>query len=138
MLSGEVKERWRQWINQVPVICFNSGKYDLNMVKEYFVKKISYNNKDECNEDVFSAKKENDYMFLTTSKFKFLDAKNYVGPGLSLDAWFKSMGCRLQKLMFPYEWLGSYKKLSHVGPVSYKDIYSSLKPTITRDEYERF
>ena len=120
------------------MIGFNSGKYDLNMVKEYFLKKISYNNKNECNEDVFSAKKENDYMFLTTSKFKFLDAKNYVGPGLSLDAWFKSMGCRLQKLMFPYEWLDSYKKLSHVGPVSYEDFYSSLKPTITRDEYEQF
>ena len=38
MLPGEVKKQWKQWINQVPVIGFNSGKYDLNMVKEYFVK----------------------------------------------------------------------------------------------------
>ena len=44
---------------------------------------------------------------LTTSKFKFLDVKNYIGPGLSYDAWCKSMGCRLQKLMFPYKWLDS-------------------------------
>ena len=29
MLPGEVKEQWRQWVNQVPVIGFNSGKYDL-------------------------------------------------------------------------------------------------------------
>ena len=28
------------------------------MLKEYFVKEISYNKKDECNEDVFAAKKE--------------------------------------------------------------------------------
>ena len=49
MLQGEVKEQWRQWVNQVPVIGFNSGKYDLNMVKEYFVKQISYNKDDECN-----------------------------------------------------------------------------------------
>ena len=47
MLPGEVKEQWRQWVNQVPVIGFNSGKYDLNMVKEYFVKNISRNKKDE-------------------------------------------------------------------------------------------
>ena len=40
--------------------------------------------------------------------------------------------------MFPYEWLDSYEKLSHVGPVSYEDLYSSLKPTVTRDEYEQF
>ena len=39
-------------------------------------------------------------MFLTTSKFKFLDVKNYIGLGLSYDAWCKSMGCKLQKLMF--------------------------------------
>ena len=95
MLSGKVQKQWRQWVNQVPVIGFNSGKYDLNMVKEYFEKKISYNKEDECSEDVFAAKKENDYMFLTTSKFKFLDVKNYVVPGLSYDAWCKSMGCKL-------------------------------------------
>ena len=139
MLPGKVQKQWRQWVNQVPVIGFNSGKYDLNMVKEYFVKEICYNKEDECSEDVFAAKKENDYMFLTTSKFKFLDVKNYVVPGLSYDAWCRSMGCRLQKLMFPYEWLDRYKKKSYVGLVSYEDFYSSLKSSnITRDEYEQF
>ena len=63
MLPGEVQKQWRQWVNQVPVIGFNSGKYDLNMVKEYSVKKISYNKEDECNEDVFAAKKESYYIF---------------------------------------------------------------------------
>ena len=77
-------------------------------------------------------------MFLTASKFKFLDVKNYIRPGLSYDAWCKSMGYRLQKIMFPHEWSDSYEKLNHVGPVSYEDFYSSLKPTITRDEYEQF
>ena len=55
------------------MIRFNSGKYDLNMVKEYFVKEICCNKEYE---DVCAAKKENNYMFLTTSKFKFLDVKN--------------------------------------------------------------
>ena len=49
------------------------------------------------------------------------------------------MACKLQKLMFPYEWLDSYKKLSHVDWVSHEDFYSSLKSSnITRDEYEQF
>ena len=107
------------------------------MVKEYFVKEISYNNDDECNEDVFVAMKENNYVFLTTPRFKFLDLKNYIGPGLSYDAWCKSMGCRLQKLMFRYEWLDCYEILSHADPVSHQDFYNSLKPIITRDEYEQ-
>ena len=121
------------------MIGFNSGKYDFNMMKEYFVKEICYNKEDECNGDVFVAKKENNYMFLTTSKFKFLDVKKYIGLGLSYGVWCKSMGCKLQKLMFPYEWLDSYKKLSHVDWVSHEDFYSSLKSSnITRDEYEQF
>ena len=65
------KKQWKQWVNQVPIIGFNSGKCDLNMVKEYFVKKISYNKEDECNEDAFAAKKENDYMFLPPPSLNF-------------------------------------------------------------------
>ena len=96
-------KKWRQWVNQVSVIDFNRGIYDFNMVKMYFVKKSSYSKEDECNEDVFAAKKVNDYMFLTISKFKSLDVKKYIGPGLSYDTWCKSVGCRrLQKLMSPY------------------------------------
>ena len=34
--------------------------------------------------------------------------------------------------------VGWLQKLSHVGPVSYEDFYSSLKSTITRDEYKQF
>ena len=50
------------------------------------MKEISYNKEDECSEDVLAAKKENNYMFLTTSKFKILDVKNYIRPGLMLGA----------------------------------------------------
>ena len=51
----------------------------------------------------------------------------------------RKMGCRLQKLMFPYEWLDSYEQLSQVGPASYEDFYSSLKSSnISRGEYEQF
>ena len=87
MLPDEVKKQGKQWVNQVPIIGFNSGEYDLNMVKKYFAQNIAYNKKGECNEVVFAAKKENDYMFLTTPKFKILDVKNYIGPGLSYNAW---------------------------------------------------
>ena len=73
MLPDQVKKQWKQWANQVSVIGFNSGKYDLNVLKKYFVKNIAYDKEDECNEEVFVAKKENENMFLITPKFIFLD-----------------------------------------------------------------
>ena len=73
-------------------------------MKSYSVKEISYNKDHECNEYIFVAKKKNDYMFLTTPKFKFLDVKNYIGPGLLYyDALFNSVSSKLQ--IFQYRWL---------------------------------
>ena len=125
---------WRNWVNQVPVFGFNSGRYDINMIKEYFVKNLAIIS------DVNVAKKENSYMFLSTSNFKFLDIKNYLAPGLSYDAWCRAYGCELQKLAFPYEWFDSFEKLNHKGPVKYEEFYSSLKGgiTISQEEYQNF
>ena len=40
-LPGQVLQKWTNWVNQVPVFGFKSGKYDLNLIKEYFVKNLS-------------------------------------------------------------------------------------------------
>ena len=125
---------WRNWVNQVPVFGFNSGRYDINMIKEYFVKNLAIIS------DVNVAKKDTSYMFLSTPNFKFLDIKNYLAPGLSYDAWCRAYGCELQKLAFPYEWFDSFEKLNHKGPVKYEEFYSSLKGgiTISQEEYQNF
>ena len=80
-----MKKQWKHWVNQASVISFNSDKYNLNMVKKYFVKEISFDKGADWNEDAFAVKKENKYLFLTTSKFEFLDVKIYIGTGLSYD-----------------------------------------------------
>ena len=134
-LPASIVEKHETWCNQVPVLGFNSGKYDLNMIKEHFVTHMT----DQAG-SISVAKKENSYMFLTTSQFKFLDVKSYLAPGLSFDAWCKANDCEEQKLVFPYEWMDNFDKLSHKGPVEYKDFYSSLqkKITISPQEYEDF
>ena len=131
-IPKSVREKWTEWVAQVPVLGFNSGKYDINMIKEYFVRSLS----DISNVKV--AKKDNSYMFLTTQKLKFLDVRNYLAPGLSYAGWCKANGCTLEKLFFPYEWLDSYEKLNHLGPVPKEAFYSSLKGELSSQEYEEF
>ena len=64
MLSDRVQKDWDRWVNQVLVIGFNSGKYDLNLIKRYFVEEVS---KPEIEDDkevipkIFVARKENNY-----------------------------------------------------------------------------
>ena len=133
-IPKSVREKWTEWVEQVPVLGFNSGKYDINMIKEYFVWSLSNIS------DVTVAKKDNSYMFLTTPKLKFLDVRNYLAPGLSYAGWCKASGCALEKLFFPYEWLDSYEKLNHLGPVPKEAFYSSLKGKnpLSHQEYEEF
>ena len=133
-LPKETAKSYVNWVKQVPVFGFNSGRYDINMIKEYFVKNLA------ALSDVNVAKKQNSYMFLSTPNFKFLDIKNYLAPGLSYDAWCRAYGCELQKLAFPYEWFDSFNKLNHKSHVKYEEFYSSLKGgiTISQEEYQNF
>ena len=107
------------------------------MVKKFFVKETSLQKGRNINEHVFSAKNENNYMFLTTSKFRFLDIKNYIETRLRYDAWYKSIGCKMQKLMLPYEWLDCCKNLNDVGPVGYEEFCSGSKTAISKNECEQ-
>ena len=133
-LPKKVRNLWKTWVNQVPVFGFNSGRCDINMIKEYFAKNLA----EISNVNV--AKKENSYMFLSTPNFKFLDIKSYLAPGLSYAAWCRAYGTELQKLVFPYEWFDSFEKLNHKGPVKYEDFYSSLKGgiIISQEQYQNF
>lgn len=103
MLLFKTRVAWNEWVNQVRVIGFNSGKYDINIIKRCFVNQIAKHK----SERMTVAKKDNNYMFLTTSKFKFLDIKNFLAPGMSYDRWCKSLEFMREKLVFPYEWLSS-------------------------------
>jgi len=121
MLPKAVRVRWSDWVNQVPVFGFNSAKYDLNLIKEHLVSTVS------ADKVVKVAKKDNSYMFLTSSKFKFLDARNYIAPEQSIDVWCRSMDCAVQKLVFPYEWLDVYSKLeAAVDELVWEDFRSRL------------
>ena len=109
------------WINQVPVVGFNSGHYDLKLIRKYFVPVMTQD------KDVFAAEKNGRIMFNSTPKFKFLDVMNYLAPGITYDKWVKTYGATLSKSWLPYEWFGSPDKLDYPGLPAYFAWYSQLK-----------
>ena len=41
MLPKEQRRKIEEWCDQVPVLMFNSGRYDLNLIREYFAERLS-------------------------------------------------------------------------------------------------
>ena len=119
------------WLHQLPVIGFNSGKYDLNMIKRSFVPLLISNN-------AAVIKRQNTYMCLYTDKLKFLDMVNFLAPGVSYDKYLKAYGCELQKGHFPYEYMDNLRKLDDCALPPQAAFYSQLKNEgISNDDYAR-
>ena len=110
-----------QWVTQVPVVGFNSGHYDLKLIRKYYVPLMA---KDK---EVFAAEKNGRIMFINTPKSKFLDVLNYLALGITYDKWVKTYGATLTKSWLPYEWLDIPDKLDFPGLPPYMAWYSRLK-----------
>ena len=78
LLPKAQRQKIEEWCNQVPVVGFNSGTYDLNLIKKYFAEHLA-----ETTGKVRVAKNGKKIMFLLTWGFRFLDIINYLGPGTS-------------------------------------------------------
>ncbi|KAE9282348.1 hypothetical protein PR003_g27433, partial [Phytophthora rubi] len=133
----------KQQLDQVPVFGFNSGRYDINLIKSDLFAVIGTNN-------IKSVIKNPSYMCIATWNMKILDISNYVPAGTSYDKYLTtylggckcedkiSCVCGLGKGIFPYEYITSFNVLNEtqVPPKSAFD--SKLRGTsISNDEYDR-
>ena len=121
-----------KWFYQVPVLGFNSGHYDLKLIRQHFIPLLAQD------PGTFAAEKNGRIMFINTPKFKFLDVLNYLGPGITYEKWVKTYGATLAKSWLPYEWLDSPDKLDFPGLPPYMAWYSKLKGeyVLTLKEYD--
>ena len=108
------------WLRQLPVIGFNSGKYDLNMIKRSFVPLLIHNN-------AAVIKRQNTFMCFSTTNLKFLDVTQYLAPGVSYAKYLKAYGCELQKGHFPYEYMDGIGKLEDRALPPQAAFFSQLK-----------
>ena len=141
------------WLHQLPVIGFNSGKYDLNVIKQFFVPYLLKPSKQEDNDDGndeeeeeeddddddddetrFVIKRHNTFMCFSTKKLKCLDIINFLSPGYSYDKYLKAYGCELQNGHFPYEYMDGIGKLEDSALPPQEALYSRLKNEVISDE----
>ncbi len=127
----DLKTRLENYISELPVIGFNSGKYDINVIKPYIYNFLANNEKIK-----FIVKRNNDHMCIKTENLKFLDITNFLAPGFSYAKFLKAYDCELQKGFFPYEWLDSVDKLNTTQLPSRRDFFSTLKnENISEEDY---
>ena len=142
------------WMHQLPVIGFNSGKYDLNAIKQflipYFLSTPSKTGEQEEQEQeqeeqddkeenegigsFFDIKRNNTFMCLSTDQLKFLDMTNYIAPGFSYDKYLKAYGCEVTKGHFPYEYMDRLERLDDTALPSKQAFFSRLKNEGISDE----
>ena len=103
-------DRVKKYISQLPVIGFNSGKYDINLIRHHLIMTL-HNLTD--GEKVTCIKRNNSYLMLSVSNLKFIDVSNYLAPGYSYSQFLKAYGSTIEKGYFPYEWFDSYDKLDY-------------------------
>ena len=139
------------WMHQLPVIGFNSGKYDLNAIKQFLIPYFISTSKTEEQEEeakeqvdkeeenegigsIFVIKRNNTFMCLSTDQLKFLDMTNYIAPGFSYDKYLKAYGCEVTKGHFPYEYMDRLERLDDTALPSKEAFFSQLKNEGISDE----
>ena len=136
------------WMRQLPVIGFNSGQYDLNVVKQFLVPYFLAVTKTEEREErrqeeeeeeeesgsFFVIKRNNTFMCLSTDQLKFLDMTNYLAPGFSYAKYLKAYGCEVTKGHFPYEYMDRLEKLDDTVLPPKEAFFSRLKNEGISDE----
>ena len=103
----DLQQHFERYINTLPVFGFNSGKYDLNLIKSYFLPCLIH----ERDIQPTVIKKANHFVSFKFGDVQFLDILIFLGGATSLDSFLKAYKTSETKGFFPYEWFDSSNKL---------------------------
>ena len=128
---SKLQTLFESYLATIPVIGFNSGSYDLNVMKGPLLKHLHDNDKIQ-----FTIKRDSRLQCIQTDKFKFLDMINYLAPGTSYAKYLKAFNVTSQKGFFPYDYITSLSVLEETTLPPHEAFYSSLKKSnITEEDY---
>ena len=119
----QISNKFDSYCSQLPVLGFNSGKYDLNLTKRYICRHLHMEEK----ENTYTIKKNNAYFCVANNDFVFLDITNFLSPGTSYSSFLKAFEIEEQKGFFPYDYLDHPDKLNDTRLPAYEDFFSEIK-----------
>ena len=101
-----LEKSFSEYVRQVPVLGFNSSRYDLHLIFKQLVTYFKL-----ADEEPFIVKRNNRYMCISLERFRFADILNYLPPNTSYAKFLSAFKIDTTKSFFPYEWLDSFEKL---------------------------
>lgn len=116
---------------ELTVVGFNSGKYDLNVLKDVLIPLLVQKKGIKL-----AIKRHHAYLALKTGSLKFIDISNFLAGDCSYAQFLEAYECDNTKGFFPHEWMDSLKKLDNPSLPTLADFSSWLhKRDITKNEY---
>ena len=119
----KLQQHFERYVSILPVFGFNSGKYDLNLIKSFLLPYFFH----ERDIQPTVIKKANHFVSFKFGDVQFLDILNFLGGATSLDSFLKAYQTNETKGFFPYEWFDSPNKLDVTFLPLYECFSSKLR-----------
>ena len=86
-LLKKTRTQFLSYIEQLPIVGFNSGFYDLNLIKSYLLKSLQ---RYVSLSSIECIKLKTLFLLLSTLNLRFIDCSDFVAAGTSLDNFSKA------------------------------------------------
>ena len=103
----DLKQHLEIYIKTLPSFGFNSGRYDLNLIKPYLIPYLIRDNEQETS----VIKKTNDFISFKIGDVQFLDLMKFLGGATTLSSFLKAYKASETKGFFSYKWFDNPDKL---------------------------
>ena len=119
----DLQEHLERYCNVLPILGFNSVKYDLNLIKSYLLPILV----NERNIEPTVIKKANQFISFKFGDIQLLEIMNLLGGAKSLDSFLKAYKTSETKKFLPYDWFDHPDKMQNPELPQYDAFYSKLR-----------
>ena len=105
----ELQKHLERYCNVLPAFGFNRAKYDINLIKSYFLP-IPIN---ERNLEPTVIEKAKQFVSFKFGDVQLLVIMNFLGGATSLDSFLKAYKTSKTKGFFPYDWFDWPQKMNN-------------------------